>query len=188
MSIDRTAARRRLWLKGLAAAPLGFAYGGAYGRADARPAAAAAPRALSFSHTHTGERLRIVYFADGAYQPEPLAQVDWLLRDFRTGDAHAIDRTLLDTLHALCVACGGNTFEIISGYRSPKTNAMLRNKGAGGVAKRSLHMDGRAIDVRLAGVDTARLRAAAIALRRGGVGYYRDSDFVHLDTGRPRAW
>jgi uncharacterized protein YcbK (DUF882 family) len=184
MPIDRTAPRRRLFLKGLAVAPLAAGMGS--GRA--RPAAAAETRALSFSHTHTGERLRIVYFADGAYQPEPLAQADHLLRDFRTGDEHPIDRALLDTLYALCGACGGRTFEIISGYRSPQTNAMLRRTGGGGVAKHSLHMDGRAIDVRLVGVDTARLRAAAIALGRGGVGYYRDADFVHLDTGRPRSW
>ncbi|MCZ7566575.1 MAG: DUF882 domain-containing protein [Burkholderiales bacterium] len=111
-----------------------------------------------------------------------------LLRDFRTGEAHAIDVALLDTLHALCAACGGRTFEIISGYRSPTTNAMLRRTSVGGVAKRSLHMDGRAIDVRLVGVDTARLRDAAKALGRGGVGYYRESDFVHLDTGRARSW
>ncbi len=155
-----------------------------------RPAAAedAAERFLAFRHTHTGERLRIVYFARGGYRPEALGQIDWLLRDFRTGDTHTIDPRLLDTLHALCLSCGKETLEIISGYRSPQTNAMLRRTGGGGVAQRSLHMDGRAIDVRLAGCDTARLRDAAIALRRGGVGYYPKSDFVHLDTGRFRTW
>ncbi|MCL4798818.1 MAG: DUF882 domain-containing protein [Burkholderiales bacterium] len=183
MSVHPTAARRRLLLRGLAAAPLGIGLGGA-----SAAARAAAPRALSFSHTHTGERLHAVYFADGAYRPEALAEVQHLLRDFRTGEAHAIDVALLDTLHALCGACGGRAFEIISGYRSPGTNAMLRRTGGGGVARRSLHMDGRAIDVRLVGVDTARLRDAAKVLGRGGVGYYRESDFVHLDTGRPRSW
>jgi len=180
--LDATGSRRRRLMAGLALASFGFAL--------ARPAAARAPaeRFLTFDHTHTGERLRIAYFAGGEYLPESLTRIDWLLRDFRTGDAHSIDPRLLDTLHVLCVACGGGTFEIISGYRSPKTNAMLRKTGGGGVAKRSLHMDGRAVDVRLVGVPTARLRDAAIALRRGGVGYYPDSDFVHLDTGRPRSW
>lgn len=183
MPNDRAAARRRLLLKGLAVAPLGTC-----GGALARPAAASAPRELAFSHTHTGERLRVAYFADGAYRPQALAEVEWLLRDFRTGESHRIDVALLDALHALGAACGGGAFEIISGYRSARTNAMLRRAGGGGVANRSLHMDGRAIDVRLAGVDTARLRDAALALGRGGVGYYRDADFVHLDTGRPRSW
>ena len=169
-------------MAGLALAPLGLAV--------TRPALAgdAAERSLAFHHTHTGERLRITYFAGGAYLPDSLTRIDWLLRDFRTGDTHSIDRRLLDTLHALCRACGKDTFEIISGYRSAQTNAMLRRTGGGGVAKRSMHMDGRAIDVRLAGCDTARLRDAAIALRGGGVGYYPESDFVHLDTGRFRTW
>jgi len=146
-----------------------------------------AERFLAFHHTHTGERLRIAYFARGGHLPEALDRIAWLLRDFRTGEAHPIDPRLLDALHALGRACGKDTFEIISGYRSPQTNAMLRRTG-GGVAKRSLHMDGRAIDVRLAGCDTARLRDAAIAHRGGGVGYYPESDFVHLDTGRFRTW
>lgn len=169
-------------LKGFAAASLSAGL--------ARPARAATEeRALSFAHLHTGERLRVVYFAGGAYVKQSLGQVDRLLRDFRTGDMHPIDRQLLDILFALCTACGGGrTFEIISGYRSPVTNAMLRKAGSGGVATRSLHMDGRAIDVRLPGIATARLSAAAIALGRGGVGYYPESDFVHLDTGRVRTW
>jgi uncharacterized protein YcbK (DUF882 family) len=93
----------------------------------------------------------------------------------------------MDALFALRLVCGGGRFEIISGYRSPQTNGMLR-KATSGVAARSLHLEGRAIDVRLAGFDTARLRDAAIALGRGGVGYYRNSDFIHLDTGRVRTW
>ena len=171
--------RRRMLVTGLALAPLGLA----------RPAAAFADaaRMLAFRHTHTGERLSIEYYARGAYFPEALGLIERLLRDFRTGDLHAIDPRLLDTLHALGVACGGGTFEIISGYRSPKTNAQLRKAGDG-VAEHSLHIEGRAIDVRLPGVPTARLRQAAIALGRGGVGYYPQSDFVHLDTGRVRAW
>jgi uncharacterized protein YcbK (DUF882 family) len=179
-SLERAAARRRTVLKGLALAPLGLA--------GPRLAHGNEERSLSFRHTHTDERLRIVYFEGGAYVPDSLARIDRLLRDFRSGDVHPIDPRLLDTVFALGAACGGGTFEIISGFRSPRTNAMLRETGGGGVARHSLHMDGRAIDVRLVGFDTARLRTAAIALGRGGVGYYRSSDFVHLDTGRPRSW
>jgi uncharacterized protein YcbK (DUF882 family) len=173
---------RRRVLRALALAPLGCALG----RAGA--AQAAEERGLAFQHTHTGESLDLVYFARGRYLPDALARVDRLLRDFRTGETHTIDPALLDTLHALCTACGRGAFEIISGYRSPKTNAMLRSRGGGGVASGSLHLAGRAIDVRLAGVRTDRLRDAAIALGRGGVGYYPGSDFVHLDTGRVRSW
>ena len=172
--------RRRALVTGLALAPLGFA----------RPAAASAAeeRVLEFRHTHTDERLTVAYFARGAYSAQSLDRIDRLLRDFRTGEVHPIDPRLLDTLHVLSTTCGGGTFEIISGYRSPKTNAMLRKTGGGGVAQQSLHLEGRAIDVRLAGFPTARLCASAIALGHGGVGYYPASDFVHLDTGRVRAW
>ncbi|MBI2752112.1 MAG: DUF882 domain-containing protein [Betaproteobacteria bacterium] len=168
-------------LKWLTLAPFGLLLG--------HPPAvhAAEERALAFCHTHTGERLEIAYFARGEYQPAALSRVDRLLRDFRTGETHPIDPRLLDTLNALCAVCGGGVFEIISGYRSVKTNAMLR-QAAGGVAAHSLHLEGRAIDVRLTGFRTARLRDAAIALGRGGVGYYPGSDFVHLDTGRVRNW
>jgi uncharacterized protein YcbK (DUF882 family) len=148
---------------------------------------AAAPRSLSFYHTHTGERLSVVYFEAGAYLPDALASLDALLRDFRTGDEHPMDARLFDTLHALTLACGPGTFEIISGYRSPHTNALLHAR-SGRVATNSLHLQGRAIDVRLTGRDTRKLRDAAIALGAGGVGYYAASDFVHVDTGRPRAW
>ncbi|HSO07306.1 MAG TPA: DUF882 domain-containing protein [Pelomicrobium sp.] len=170
--------RRRL-LAGLALAPLAL---------TSKSASARAERALSFHHTHTGEQLAVTYFAAGEYLPEPLAQLDHLLRDFRTGEVTAIDRDLFDQLFLLSRACNGGTFEIVSGYRSPATNGMLRKAGGGGVAKNSLHMQGRAIDVRLSGYDTAALRRAAVAMGRGGVGYYARSDFVHLDTGRPRTW
>ncbi|MGB8434919.1 MAG: DUF882 domain-containing protein [Burkholderiales bacterium] len=183
--LDHAGQRRRRLLTGLALTP--FApFGLAYARAAA--ASGSAERFLAFHHTHTYERLRIAYFARGQYLPAALERIEWLLRDFRTGEAHPIDPRLLDTLFAVCLACGRDTIEIISGYRSPKTNAMLRKTGGGGVAKRSLHMDGRAIDVRFAGFSSARLRDAAITLGRGGVGYYPGSDFVHLDTGHPRTW
>jgi uncharacterized protein YcbK (DUF882 family) len=144
-------------------------------------------RSLSFFHTHTGERLVVTYFSDGNYVPESLAQIDHLLRDFRTGEVSPIDTGLLDTLNALASIRSGGTFEVISGYRSAATNAMLQKSGEG-VATNSLHLQGRAVDVRLAGFDTVKLRDAAIALERGGVGYYAASDFVHLDTGRVRRW
>jgi uncharacterized protein YcbK (DUF882 family) len=173
--------QRRHWLKAFGAASLSLAL------PYAPTARAAAPRSLSFYHTHTGERLSAVYFDDGAYVPDALAALNRLLRDFRSGDVAEIDPPLFDTLHALALACGPGTFEIISGYRSPATNALLHAR-SDGVATRSLHMEGRAIDVRLAGRDTRRLRDAALALARGGVGYYAKSDFVHVDTGRVRAW
>jgi uncharacterized protein YcbK (DUF882 family) len=181
MSLDHAAARRRKLLKMLALAP----FGPALARSPA--ALAGEERSLAFRHTHTGERLDVAYFAHGRYLPDALARIDRLLRDFRTGEIRPIDPGLIDALFALRVACGGGSFEIISGYRSPRTNGMLR-RATSGVVARSLHLEGRAIDVRLSGFDTARLRDAAIALGRGGVGYYRNSDFIHLDTGRARTW
>jgi uncharacterized protein YcbK (DUF882 family) len=130
----------------------------------------------------------VVYYSDGGYLPEALRQINHLLRDFRTEEIHVIDLNLLDTLHDLAASTGsGGVYDVISGYRSPATNAQLRKK-SNGVAKRSLHMLGRAIDVRLADVDSKILRDAAIRLKKGGVGYYARSDFVHLDTGRFRTW
>ena len=145
-------------------------------------------RSLSFVHTHTGETLRAEYFSGGVYQPGDLARVDRFLRDFRSGDIHAIDPRLLDILYRLQIlADRPATYEVISGYRSPHTNAALHRASAG-VAEHSLHMEGRAIDVRVTGFPTRRLRDLALSLRSGGVGYYARSDFVHLDTGRPRSW
>jgi uncharacterized protein YcbK (DUF882 family) len=151
-------------------------------------AAAAEPRELRFVHLHTGEKLTALYYDGGRYVDGALAAVDRLLRDFRTGDVHPIDPALLDLLHGVRSATGSRApFEIISGYRSPETNHRLQ-QATSGVATRSLHMDGRAIDVRLADVALPRLRRAASAARAGGVGYYPESGFVHLDTGRVRYW
>jgi uncharacterized protein YcbK (DUF882 family) len=148
-------------------------------------------RILSFFHTHTGERLKIAYCCDGVYQPEALAQLNHLLRDFRTSLEKPIDPKLFDLLHEL-----GGTLEtdqpyhIISGYRSAETNAMLRERGGPhtGVASSSLHMVGKAIDIRLPGVKLDHLRSAAASLKLGGVGFYPSSNFVHVDTGRVRYW
>jgi len=145
-------------------------------------------RSVSFVHTHTGERLTAAYWRDGEYQPEVLQQVNHVLRDFRTNEVHAIDPTLLDVLFELRTKVGSErAFHVISAYRSPKTNEMLR-QSSNGVAEHSMHMLGKAIDVRLESFPTDRLADVARSLRRGGVGYYRASDFVHVDTGRVRYW
>lgn len=145
-------------------------------------------RTLDFVHTHTGERLAIDYFGGGEYVPEALATVNHFLRDFRTGDVHPIDPGLLDLLHSLTSLTGSERpFQVISGYRSPATNEMLRHRSEG-VAAGSLHMRGQAIDIRLADVPLVTLRSAALEVGRGGVGYYPASDFVHVDTGRVRTW
>ncbi len=150
--------------------------------------AAAQPRRLSFYHTHTSEKIDVVYSEGHSYLPDALNEINYFLRDFRSGEAHSIDTALLDFLHDVQAHTGSRArFEIISGYRSPATNAMLRNKSRG-VAKRSMHMQGRAVDVRLRDVDSNQLRKAARNIGGGGVGYYAKSDFVHLDTGRVRFW
>lgn len=153
-----------------------------------RALASTGPRELKFLHTHTGERLAVEYFDAHDYIPDALATVNHFLRDFRTGDEHPIDPTLLDLLHRLTgLTDSSRPFEVISGYRSPVTNAMLRRQSEG-VAAGSLHMVGQAIDIRLTDIPLARLRAAALSLRSGGVGYYPTSNFVHVDTGRVRFW
>jgi uncharacterized protein YcbK (DUF882 family) len=145
-------------------------------------------RKLSFYHTHTKQYLDITYAYAGMYDPVALAIVNRFLADFRTGEVHPIDPGVLDILTRVQeeMGCAG-TYEVISGYRSPKTNQMLRGKSKG-VAKHSLHMDGKAIDIRLTGQCTRQVRDCARALKLGGVGYYAKSDFVHLDTGRVRTW
>ena len=143
---------------------------------------------LSFHNLHTGESLRTVFRERGRYVPDALVEIDTFLRDFRTGDVHRIDPKLLDLLAALSNVTGARgPFQVISGYRSPATNAMLHARSSG-VAKHSLHMDGQAIDIRHHRVDVATLRRAALKLQRGGVGYYPRSNFVHVDTGRVRWW
>ncbi len=142
---------------------------------------------LSFYHTHTGEKMDILY-TPGMYTGSVRHALEYFLRDFRTGDTHPIDSRLFDTLCAIQDCCSRHAaIEVISGYRSPKTNALLR-KNSSGVAKKSLHMVGRAIDIRLTGVPTKKLRDLAINLHNGGVGFYQKSDFVHIDTGRRRNW
>lgn len=151
----------------------------------------AAPRELSFFNTHTGERLKTVYCCDGRYEPDALSAINHILRDFRVNEVKAIDPKLLDLLHQL----GGTLetaqpFHIISGYRSPRTNALLRGRGGehSGVASKSLHMVGKAIDIRVPGVPLTTLQRAAVSLKGGGVGFYPEPNFVHVDVGRVRYW
>ena len=142
---------------------------------------------LSLCHTHTGESIKID-FHPRFYDPQTRTRINHFLRDFRTGEVHAIDPKLL---HMLCLIqkAGGSrgTYEIISGFRSKATNDSLR-KSSSKVAKKSLHMSGRAIDIRLTDMKTSTLRNLARSLKSGGVGYYADSDFIHIDTGRVRSW
>ena len=145
-------------------------------------------RELSFYNTHTGEKLSATFWSGGNYLDDGIEQISWILRDHRAGTASAMDPKLLDLLHQLQAKVEHQgEFHIISGYRSPATNKMLNKKSAG-VAKRSYHMLGKAIDVRLPGFDTKQLRKAALSLKGGGVGYYASSNFVHLDIGRVRYW
>jgi len=164
---------------------------GIFGAMIALPALAIGtprPRRLRFVHTHTGETLATTYFDGKGYDAAALLDVDHLLRDFRTGDSKPMDPALLDVLWALqSLADRDATFEIISGYRSPATNAML-HRHSHGVAEHSQHMLGKAIDIRLTGYSTRHLSEHARSLARGGVGYYAASDFVHVDTGRVRFW
>jgi uncharacterized protein YcbK (DUF882 family) len=145
-------------------------------------------RTLGFHNMNTGETLTTTYWADGDYVPESLARIDEVLRDYRTGDVAPIDRRLLDLLHALRGSLESDAdFHVVSGYRSPKTNEMLA-KNSSAVAKKSLHMKGMAVDLRLPGRKLAAVRRAAVKLQRGGVGYYPKPGFVHLDVGSVRYW
>jgi uncharacterized protein YcbK (DUF882 family) len=145
-------------------------------------------RRLSLYNTHTGERLDAVYWTGDKYLPDALSEINHILRDHRTESVRPIDTHLLDLLHALNrKLCAKQPFHIISGYRSPKTNKLLR-KQSKKVASKSLHMKGKAIDIRLPGCELRKLRKAALELKGGGVGLYSRLDFLHLDTGRFRLW
>lgn len=146
-------------------------------------------KTLSFYNTHTGEKLKkATYWTQGEYVPDTLNEINFILRDFRVDEIKPIDPQLLDLLHAISRKLGTDKpFHIISGFRSPTTNLFLRQHTQG-VAKGSLHMAGKAIDIRMPGCDLTKLHRTARALKRGGVGLYPDSDFVHVDTGRVRYW
>jgi len=147
-----------------------------------------AEKSLALYHTHTGEKLNAIYWAEGNYLNDSLREINYILRDPRDNEVHAIDPRLLDLLFAISEKIdAARPFHVISGYRSPKSNAFLRAR-SGGVAEKSLHLVGKAIDIRLPGRDTRSLQRAATALQRGGVGYYPKSDFIHVDVGRVRYW
>ena len=153
-------------------------------------AAAAMPyeRTLRLYNTHTGESLRSVFWAEGKFLPDALQDINRLLRDHRNNTVAPIDPELLVLIDRVSAQFGSqNMLHVISGYRSPESNRLLAERG-GGVAKHSLHMEGKAIDVRIPGRDLASLHKAALNARGGGVGYYPDSQFVHMDTGRLRSW
>jgi len=176
---------RRGFLTSLAGAAMTLATPGVFASVTAAPVR---DRELSFYNTHTGERLCAAFWSDGNYLDDGIEEISWLLRDHRAGSASPMDPKLLDLLHQLQAKVEHQgEFHVISGYRSPATNDML-NKRSSGVARRSYHMLGQAIDVRLPGFDTRQLHKAAKSLKGGGVGYYASSDFVHLDSGRVRYW
>jgi uncharacterized protein YcbK (DUF882 family) len=152
------------------------------------PVRAADARQLSLYHTHTRLSLDVVYYANGEYVDSALDEINRFLKDFRSGEITAINPQLLDLLHDVRNELGPDaTIEVISAYRSPQTNEMLRATTTG-VAKNSQHLKGNAIDVRLRGIRTTRLRDTAIRMQRGGVGFYPKSDFVHVDMGPVRTW
>ncbi|GJL84971.1 MAG: twin-arginine translocation pathway signal protein [Micavibrio sp.] len=150
--------------------------------------AAYAERRVSFRHQHTGESFSGVYRVGDKYMPAAFDRLNYVLRDFRTGDVFPMDPRVLDIISILQEKAGTRKpFEVLSGYRSPKTNAMLRRVSTG-VARNSFHMYGQAMDIRMPGYSTQKLRNIAKSLRAGGVGYYGSSDFVHVDTGTVRSW
>lgn len=185
ISMQRAISRRRFFRTALAAAVPVLVPGVALAAVKLPEAR---PRKLAFYNLHTGESLKTTYFEDGQYVPGALHEVNYVLRDFRTGQVKAIDPRLLDLLVAIHRKLDtSEPFDVISGYRSPKTNAYLHAHSEG-VAVHSLHIDGKAIDIRVPGRALVALRHVAMSLRGGGVGYYPHSDFVHVDTGRVRYW
>jgi uncharacterized protein YcbK (DUF882 family) len=182
---QRTITRRHLLEMGAAAAASILVPGAAW--AGFRVLTGQA-RSLAFYNLYTSERLKTIYWEKGRYIPEALAKINYLMRDFRANKIKPIDPTLLDLLCALSRKLNtSKPFDLISGYRTPLTNAMLAAHSEG-VAPHSMHIQGRAADVRVPGRSLAELHRVALALRAGGVGYYPRSDFVHVDTGRVRHW
>jgi uncharacterized protein YcbK (DUF882 family) len=175
--------RRHVLGLGLGAALVGLMPGSALATLPA-----GGNRSVGFFNTHTNEVLKATYWHDGKYDTGALKDINYILRDFRTGDIYRMDTHLLDLLVELHRRTGSRKpFEIISGYRSPKTNAILASE-SGAVAKHSMHMQGKAIDIRLMDVALSDLHTTAIGMKAGGVGYYTRSNFVHVDTGRVRYW
>lgn len=174
--------RRRSFLKYSLGIAAGIALAGPF-----ESIAAFKEHPMSFYHTHTGEHFSMTYFCNRC-SSDTLKELNNFLRDFRTGDVHPIDPKLLDILYLIQRKSGSRgVIEVISGYRSPKTNRYLRSQ-SDFVARKSLHMKGQALDIRMADLKIEHLLDAAVSLHRGGVGYYPRSNFVHIDTGRFRTW
>jgi len=145
-------------------------------------------RRVSFRNSHTGETFSGVYRVGDKYLPDAFDQINIVMRDFRSNEIFPIDPRVIDIIYTVHQQTRSHEpYEILSGYRCPKTNARLR-RGGEGVAKNSLHMTGQAVDLRLPGFNTRRIREIAVSLRAGGVGYYPKSDFVHMDSGDVRSW
>ena len=145
-------------------------------------------RSLALFNTHTSEHVNAVFWSEGRYVNDALEEINYLLRDHRTGAIKPINKQLLDVLSAINTIIGTNhPFDIISGYRSSETNELLRKKSKG-VAKNSYHILGQAVDVRIPGYRLSRLKEVAVHLKSGGVGYYPKSDFIHIDLGPVRCW
>ncbi|GAB1258505.1 YcbK family protein [Aurantivibrio plasticivorans] len=142
---------------------------------------------IALHNLHTGERLRAVFWQDGQYVQETVSELNYLLRDHRADTFTTMDLQLLESMHKLAILNEAEELHIISGYRSPETNEKLRQQGRG-VAKKSLHMQGRAIDLRIPGRSLSKVYQSALSFHHGGIGYYGKSQFIHLDTGRNRRW
>jgi len=189
--------RRHLFAIGAASAAATVTTGPAWARSDADwlqgnfswgRAKISVARSLAFRHTHTDETLNLVYYENGRYLPGALEEINYLFRDFRTDEVKEIDPRLLDTLYAVRLRTEtSEAYDILSAYRSPETNAMLR-RTSWGVARNSLHIQGMAIDIRLADRDSRYIARAARDMGRGGVGLYIGANFVHLDSGSVRTW
>lgn len=184
--VKNVVSSRRGFLKSLGGGALGLASASAF--SSPLPLSHSPERQLRFYNLHTGERLSATYWADGHYVPDVMQELNYLLRDHRCDEVMAMDPRLFDMLHLIQQDVGvQKEFHVISGYRSPETNAMLNQKSSK-VAKKSFHMLGKAIDIRVPGVPLKNLRQQARSLQLGGVGFYQRSNFVHVDVGPVRAW
>jgi uncharacterized protein YcbK (DUF882 family) len=183
---DTNILARRRFLKGLACGSL-MAMGSPK-IVQAAFSGFTAHKTLALEHQHTGDTLKLTYYEHGRYIHDALKAANYFLRDYHNNAVHSVDPALLDQLYDVKLLLGVNKpFHIVSGYRSPQTNASLRRHSLG-VARQSLHMEGRAVDIRMEGVSAKTIKNAAMSLQRGGVGFYPNSNFVHLDTGDIRTW
>ena len=187
-TVDKTIMNRRKFLKSSIAAAAGALIVPAIAAKPAFAAGHKGAHMVAIHNAHTGDSFTGVYRVGDKFLPDSFERINYVLRDFRTGDIFPIDPDLVDLVYAIRQETGRNDYiEILSGYRSPKTNAMLRRTSTG-VAKKSFHMSGKAIDIRMPGYSTRNLRKIAVSMKKGGVGYYKSSNFLHVDTGNFRVW